>query len=271
MGGLANLAVALAAGCILGLMALLIIHKMIDGEFPIAPGLAALVVDFVLIALSVISSSALIPGTVFVVALASMCLFPFAADQLDKADIRALDTDRLIRAYNAYAVRPDNISAVFEVAKMLYSHGMKGNAIGLATAALNSLSLKADPVSNRSLRDVFRTEEQLLKNWNREAMRNPAILRPVPCKACGYANPLECLTCQQCGAPYLLEAAGKMTNKKMLYGRLLLSFAVLAGVIVTAAEVGVAVSGAAGAVLLFLIILGAGGLLYKVFKGPSIY
>src|SRR5579862_8640819 len=183
--GLANLAVAIFASCLLGLGALMIIHKMIDGEFPLVPGLVALGVDVMMIAFAVIAKSAVIPGTIFVVALASMGLFPFAADQLEKADLRRIDTDKLVKAYNAYALRPDNISAVFEVSRMLYAHGMKANAIGIASAALNSLSSKSDPISNRSLRDAFRSEEQTLKTWNREAAQNPAIMRPVPCPACG--------------------------------------------------------------------------------------
>jgi hypothetical protein len=267
--GLANLAIAIFASSLLGLGALFIIHKMIDGEFPVGPGLVALGVDVMLIAFAVMAKSAVIPCTIFVVALASMGLFPFAADQLEKADIRRIDTDQLVKAYNAYATRPDNISAVFEISRMLYAHGMKANAIGIASAAMNSLSLKADPISNRSLRDAFRSEEQTLKQWNREAASNPKSMRPVSCQRCGHVNPLECVICEKCQAPYLMEAANKMTNRPMIYGRLLLSFAVISGVIVGAASIGLLVSGILSAALVVVVLVVAGLFLKKLFLPPA--
>jgi len=268
-GGLATLAIAIFAGCLLGIAALMIIHKMIDGDFPFAPGMVALIVDFLLVAAAVKSQSPAIPGTIFVVALASMGLFPFAAHQLEQADLRQFQTERMIKAYNAFAAKPDNMSAVFEISKILYEHGLKANAIGLATAALNSLSQRTDSVSNRSLRDIYRAEEQMLKSWNREAAKRPIIMRPVACPKCGHVNPVEYLICAGCGAPYLLEIARGMTNMPMVYGRLLITFALLSAVIVAAAAIGVMVSGMLALILLIAIVAGAGVVIHKMFKGGA--
>lgn len=269
--GLASLAIAIFASCVLGVAALLIIYKMIDEEFPFLQGIVALLIDFLMIAMAIIAKSPVVPGTIFVVALASMALFPYAADQLERADLRQFGTERLIKAYNAYVDRPDNISAVFEVARGLWEHGMKGNAIGIATAALNSLSKTSDSLSNRSMRDMFRNEEYMLKNWNREAARDPSIMRPVPCPKCGHISPLEYLVCEKCQTPYLLHTADKMTVRHKVYGRLLLTFAVVSGVIVGAAAIGMMFSGFVAFLALVAVLTGAGFAIQRLFKPPTPY
>jgi hypothetical protein len=269
--GLAQLGIAIVAGVLLGIAALLIIYKMIDGEFPFLQGMVALFVDLMLILMAVSASSAVVPGVIFVVVLAGMSLFPYAADELEKAELREFDTERLVRAYEAFAQRPDNVSAVFEVARRLYSHGIKGNAIGIASAALNTLSKKQDSVSNRSYRDMFRSEEQTLKTWNREAAKHPNIMKPVPCPRCGHLNPLEYIWCEKCQAPYLIETAENMHLRPKVYGKLLLTFAVLAAVIVLSAALGVMVSGLLCVVLLVLVLAGAGYAIHRLFKPPTPY
>ena len=181
MEGIAGLGVALAAAVVLGIGGILIIHKMIDGEMPFLGGCVAIVVILLMLSVAITTPIPIITGLIFVVALAGMALFPYAANQVELAEIRAFDTERLIKVYNAYVERPDNIAAVFEISRLLYAHGLRANAIGLATAALNTLSLRVDPVSNKTFRDSFRNEEYMLKNWSREAAKTPGGPKPAAC------------------------------------------------------------------------------------------
>ncbi len=72
--GLASLAIAIFASVVMGIAALLIIYKMVDGEFPFLQGMVALIIVFLMIALAVIAKSPVVPGTIFVVALTSMAV-----------------------------------------------------------------------------------------------------------------------------------------------------------------------------------------------------
>ena len=246
----------------------MIVYKMVDGDIPFLSGAVSLVLIMFMLALAISSPSPLLTALIFVISLAGMSLFPFAANQLEVAELRKFDTERLVMAYNAYTERPDNISAVFEISRRLYAHGMKANAIGLAGAALNTLSKNLDPVSNKSFRDAFRSEEQTLKTWHREAHAHPEIMKPVPCPNCGHINPLETLICEKCKRPYLLDAAHRMHIKPLIYGRLVLAFATLAGVIVGSAAVGVLFSGLLAFLMLLLLLTSAGLFIHWLFRAP---
>jgi len=269
MEGLPALAVTIACSVVLGIAVLLIIYKMIDGDLPMIPGIGGLCAILFLLGMCAKPVSDVIPGVILVVTLTCMVLFPFAAEELEKAALRALDTERLIKVYNTYVDRPDNISAVFEISQSLYKHGMRGHAIALATSAMNTLSERVDPVQNRSFRDTFRREEYMIKNWAREAEKDPKGNRPIACPKCGNVNPLGTLICEKCQRPYLLDIAHNMNIRPRIYGRLMIAFAALAGTIVLGASVGTMFSGAIQLIVILLTLAGVGGLIYWLFKPPK--
>jgi hypothetical protein len=210
-----------------------------------------------------------IPGVILVVVLTLMVLTPFAIEQVDKVELRAMHTERLIRAYNALVERPDNVAATFEICRGLYTHGMKGNAIAIASMTMEKLSRHVDPVQNRSLRDRFREEEFMVKKWTRETAKTPNELRAIPCPGCGHMNPMNLLVCEKCGRPYLLDIAHKMNHKPRVYGRIVVAFAAIASLIVLCAAIGLVFQG----IVLFLVLAAAigatGGVVHWLFRAPK--
>lgn len=264
----AGLAVALAAGLLIGVAFLLLIYKMIDGELPFINGFIGLCVLIFLLYNAVSPPHPAMPGVVFVVVLTCLALFPYAADQIEKAELRVMQTERLIRVYNAYVQKPDNVAAVFEITDRLYQHGMKGNAIAIASKTLQVLSQQVDPVQNRSLRDLFGREEALVKKWQRETASTPAALQPIPCPNCKTVNPLEELICSGCKRPYLLDIAAKMNLRPRVVGKLVFSFALIAASIVGSAVLGLHFAGVWLFVALFLALSITGSIVAWLFRPP---
>jgi hypothetical protein len=253
--GLAGLGLAIVASVVLGIAVLLLVYKMIDGELPAAAGLGTVIAIFFLLYQCVHPIHPVMPAVVLVVALCCMATFPYAADQLEKSELRQLHTEKLIRTYDAFVARPDNFSALFEIARGLYKHGMKANAIAITTATLNGLNTQLDPIHNRSVRDQFREEEFTLKRWVREAQANPKGELPVIC-ACGVKNPPEKIVCHSCGRPYVIDAAHNMNLRPRILARLVLAFGLVAALIVGAAAIGLYFS---GIVLVIAMTIAVGG------------
>jgi hypothetical protein len=256
----------MAASVVLGIAMLLIIYKMVDTELPLLPGMVALVLVLALLALTISTPSGFLQGTIFVVSLAGLASFSFLAEQFEVAELRKFETEKLIEIYNKYLDRPDNISAIFEMSKRLHKQGLKGSAIALTAGALDSLSKNLDPVSNKSFRDTFRNEEYMLKNWQRAAAQDPKIMRRLACPRCKTVNELANFYCSKCGRPYVLDIAYDQNVKPKIYGRLLLSFAMLAAVIVGSAFIGVTFSGPAAVVMLILLLGVVGGSIHWMFR-----
>lgn len=264
----AGLAVALAAGLLIGVAFLLIVYKLIDGELPFITGIVGLFVLIFLLYSAVSPPHPAIPGVVFVVVLTCLALFPFAAEQIGKAELRMMETERLIRVYNAYVQKPDNVAAVFEISARLYQHGMKGSAIALASKTLQVLSQQVDPVQNRSLRDLFGREEALVNKWKRETAATPDQLKPIPCPNCNTVNPPEELICRGCMRPYLLDVAAKMNLRPRIFGKLVFSFALIAASIVGAAVLGLHFAGVWLFVALFVALSITGAIVGWLFRAP---
>ncbi|HEY3781761.1 MAG TPA: hypothetical protein VGL56_11795 [Fimbriimonadaceae bacterium] len=245
---------------------LLIIYKMVDGELPVGPGLGSLVLIMGILAMTISTQAGFLQGTVFVISLAGLASFSFLAEQFEIAALRKFETEKLIEIYNKYLDRPDNISALFEIAKRLHRQGLKGNAIALTQNALDSLSKNLDPVSNKSFRDTFRNEEYMLKNWQREAAADPRIMRPMACPNCKTVNPLVNFYCTKCQRPYVMDIAYDKHVKPTIYGKLLVSFAMVATIVVGSAFIGVTFSGLLAVVMLVVLLGAAGGAIYWMFR-----
>src|SRR5579862_4844842 len=128
---LAQFLVAVASGIVLGVAVLLLIYKMIDGDMPVGAGLAALVMIFVSMALAIRPPHPIVPGVVLVMSLTLMAFFPYAEQKLEEFELRAIDAERLARTFEAVRLRPDNFSAKFELARLLYDHGFQAQAMQL--------------------------------------------------------------------------------------------------------------------------------------------
>lgn len=267
--GIAELGLAIFAGLMLGFAMLIVIHKMIDQEIEVGPGLGAIVLLLFLMAMCVKPTHPAVPAVIFVVTLTCMALIPFAMNEVAEAEVRRMGTERLIRAYDNLVQRPDNVSLVFEIASRLHDHGMVGNAIAISNATLQKLSTSMDPVHNRSQRDLFRNEEQEMRKWSREAAVNPKLMKPIPCPNCGRQNEMDALICVGCGRPYLIDIAHKMNIRPRIQGKIIFAFGAIASLIVFAAQIGLYFSGWWAALAFLAAVGGTGGILAWLFRKPK--
>ncbi len=268
--GIGGLLIAVTTSVVLGIAFLLLVYKLIDGDLPLIPGIVGLGVILVLVLLSVKPIHPAVPMVVLIVTLTVMGLFPYASTQLEEAELRAIDTARLEKAYEAIVARPDNVPVLFEIARRLNDHGMKGHAVGIATQTLDALSRQVDEVSNRSLRDTFRVEEYEVKRWRREIAKEPALGRQIPCPHCGHRNGLELIVCANCGEAYVLTLARSLDVRKRFFGKLVLAAAAIAGLIVGASAIGLYLGGIAAVAAFVGAIAGVGLFINMLFGRPKL-
>lgn len=260
---------AVIASVVLGIAFLLTLYKTIDGDFPVGPGIATLCVIVFLELNCVKPVHPVIPGLILLVVVLVMAMFPYAATQLEAAETRALETEQLEKAYSALVARPDNVPALFEVARRLHAHGLKGHAVGLATKTLQALDQSADPVSNRSLRHQFRNEEYAMKRWIKEIAQDPRSGRPVACPHCGHVNSLDVIVCEKCKEAYVLTLARSLDVRSRFIGRLLLAAAAVAGVIVGGAAIGLYFQGTTAILAFVAALTTAGVFISALFRPPK--
>lgn len=207
-------------------------------------GLLGVVVMFTLVALTAVSiqsKSQVIAGAYLLTIVTLMVTYPFARDQLESIELKAIDIEAVDRAHLAMSERPDNFNAHFELARGVHRFGLHGHAIAIAENTLKTLSGQVDNVKNMSLRDAFRKEELMVKEWKR--MADPKSFRPVKCPACGLMNNPGAVACVGCSRPYLLDLARAIDLRPRYLGRLLLSFVLIAGLILGSAYGGSELTG----------------------------
>jgi hypothetical protein len=270
MDGIAGLLVTVISSVVMGIAFLLCLYKTIDGDIPLIPGMIAMGVSIGLLLMSVKPINPIIPAVILVTVLTVMALFPYASTQLEEAELRSVDTERLEKAYASLQARPDNISSIFEVARRLHAHGMTGHAIGLSKKTLDALSGQVDQVSNRSFRDQFRSEEYEMKRWMKLAVANPKIARPVACPHCGTVNSLDLIVCAKCNEAYVITLARSLDIRPRFIGKLVMAAAAVAALIVGAAAIGATLGGMALYVSFIGAIAGTGLFIHWLFRTPQI-
>lgn len=262
--------VAVASGVILGIAALLIVYKMIDGDIPVWMGFGSLIGIVGVLLMTAKPPHPAVPAVVLIVALTLMAFFPFMLNQLDRADLNSFDVGRLQKAYQSLAARPDNFASKLEVAKALHSQGLVHQAIAIANETLNSIPTEKHNVTNRSLRDQFRDEDYKVKQWMRAAGKAPLYAAHMKCGSCGHDNQLTAIVCEKCGHTYLLDVARKGDNKAKVIGKLVLSWGLLALFLVGSASAGLAMPGIAGIGVILGSLVAIGFLFAWMFKTPGV-
>jgi hypothetical protein len=262
---IAGFMIAVASGIVLGVAVLLLIYKMVDGDLPVAPGLCALIMIVLSMALAIRPPHPVVPGVVLVFALTLMAFFPYAEQVLEAYELRAVDAERLARSYAAVDVRPDNFAAKFELARLLHSHGFKAQAVHLSGSTLATLDTQRDEVKNRSMRDVFHREEQLLKRWHGESQNAEAL----KCPGCGAFNRPNELFCNGCGRPYMLDIVRGQEVKPRVWAKLVLAWAALALLIPGAVAIAMSMEGIVRIVTFTGAIAVVGGLIAWLFRPPK--
>lgn len=260
--------IAGACALVMGVAMLLVIYKMIDGEFRLIPGICAMTTLLILIAVSVKPPHPAVPGIALVSVITLIGFFPYAASVLERAELSGINADRLAKAYAVVAARPDNFSARLEVAKMLYALGMREHAITVASNTLAAVPQQLDPVQNRTVMDLFYTEAQLLRRWQAEQAQETRRREPVlSCPACQTANEVGDLLCRGCGRPYLLDSVMLSDLRGRMVNRLLIGWAAVALYFVAAVAIALNFDGLVRAFLFVAALAGVGFLLNWLFRG----
>lgn len=249
-----QLMITLPSAMLMAILMVLIIHRMIDGIFPPVPGFLAMSFCLVTLYLCVWPPHPYFPYIAWVCVLSLMATYPFAESQLEKIGLKEIDNERLEKVFTALEQHPDNYSAIFEVAANLYRQGFFLDAIVLTEKTLDVLSTRRDEIRNTSMRDVFRTEEILLRKWKNTPAPAPRPQDQV-CDNCNTRNAPGSLFCSSCKRPYLLDKVKKIDPRSRFASKLILSYALIGLSIVFGAAVGLSVQGP----MKYVVIIGALG------------
>jgi hypothetical protein len=260
--------VAIPCIIVVALSSLMIVLKMISGDIPFLPGMGSLGVLITIMWFCVNPPHPMVPAVALVVVIGSVISYPFVEKQLELREQRSYDLSRLERAFAAIAQKPDNHSAAFEAARWLWQQGFRQDAIAIAEATLNRLDTKRDEVRNTSMRDMFRAEEHMLRQWKRETPVQERAESRV-CPACKTRNEPGAINCSGCQRQYLLDKARLANFKDKVFAKLVVSYAAICGLIVGGAAIGMAVEGPLRWVGVILSVLLVGGLLALILRPPS--
>jgi hypothetical protein len=258
--------IAIASGVVLGVATLMIIYKMVDGDLPVGPGLGAMIMIVVVMALAIRPPHPAVPGAVLVVAVTLMAFFPYAEKVLEAFELRAIDANRMAKSYAAVEARADNFAAKFELAKLLFEHGFHAQAINLARTTLDSLKDDRDEVRNQSLRDMFHREELLMKRWI--STTTESVTTNSVCPSCGARNGPADIFCIKCRRPYLLDIVRSQEVKPRVWAKLVLAWATLALFIPGFVAIGMNLEGALRVIAFCVAFAGIGALLAWLFRPP---
>lgn len=253
---------------VFGICIVAVIRWMIDGDIPTGVGIGVLGGMLGLMAIGIKGEHPAAPWVVLGIVVTLMLFFPFAANQLAFFELRLVNIDRLERAHEELARRPDNVPAAFQMARTLHAIGHRGHAIALTTQVLESLDQTPDPLQFRSMKDLFREEQYELKQWQMAA--KPTDFAPIACPMCGAKNPPGPIACVQCQKPYLLEIARRTDVRPRFIGRLVVAWLMIAFALVGASFASFFLEGAVRLVAFLGCLLTAGAILWWLFGRKTV-
>lgn len=243
------------------------VRRMVDAEISSVAGLLGIAASILLLAIG--TWGGFIVGAIIGLAMvASLGAMPLLLSKIDERISREADEHLLEQAFKAYGENPQNVAAQFRIAALLYTYGWRGHAITIAERATSALSDEVDPVANRSIRDLFRTEIYKLQEWKREATDKD--FKPLVCVRCQASNPAGTVACVRCGAPVLLDHARMLTLARPFYNRLFLAWSAVAAVISGSAIAGLFLEGGARYAVVFGLVLLAGVFLTFLFRNKPL-
>lgn len=201
-------------------------HWMILGEIDALFGISSIFLALGLGYVTIKPPVAWLSPVCFFAVILLVIAFPILQRTLQARELAKIDIEKIEDLCENLALRPDNLSAKFRLAEVLWHRGIHAHAVGLAESIL--------PQMNPNL---FRSEHQAVSQWRRQ-LGGSFVPRPVKCLECGHFNPPGDHTCAKCRAPYLLLYArtawlGPSIGRRIL-GTWIIAVVVIVGIPSTA-------------------------------------
>ncbi|MBX3113532.1 MAG: zinc ribbon domain-containing protein [Fimbriimonadaceae bacterium] len=240
----------------------------VAGDIDAAPGILTMILLIVAFAFAAGTKNPVAQGATIIATLSLMVMFPFASNYLDRHDLREINAEHIDRAFLELSLHPDNFPAWFKLCDSLFQAGYHGHAIALGEQTINRLPVERDPFKNVSLRDMYLSEERMIKQWRVDS-RDPKRHKPVACPKCGAMNQPGTINCVKCGIPYLLLLSRKMGTRSRAFTKLVIGWALISGIIPLAAFWGTIAGGPGLFMGIFVGLIILGGVFYWIFRDPS--
>ncbi|ARU42332.1 hypothetical protein CCB80_14720 [Armatimonadetes bacterium Uphvl-Ar1] len=252
---------------IFAVVSLIVMKWTVSGDIDPLAGILTIFVLIGTMFMALMSKSPIIMGTAVIGVISLVVMFPFAQNYLDRHDLREINSEHIDRAFLELSTRHDNFPAWFKLADSLFQAGYHGHAIAIAEQTLERIPSEPDAFHNRSMRDMYRSEEIMIKKWRIEAT-NPKRHMPVACPKCGAKNRPGLINCINCEAPYLLLLSRKVGTRSGAFAKLVIGWALIALLLPAAAYSSIAFPGV-GLLGVVAIIGVIGGVLAWIFRDPS--
>ncbi|MCB0825343.1 MAG: hypothetical protein KDC26_04075 [Armatimonadetes bacterium] len=240
--------ITLASAPIFMVAIIILVWKLIDKNIDGGQAILGIGTIVLLMVFAIASKSDVFLGVACLSLLIVMLMWPFAERQLDMQSVRAVNADRIERLHQAVSERPDNIPAQLELAACLHAHGFIGHGIELARVTLEAIPDTVDPMTGRSPRNMYTTEVYELKKWMGRATPEQ-INQRIKCASCMTFNPPGTIACSKCNEPYLLNHVRKNDFAKGIFGRFVVTGALVTAVFSFTAWASVTFKGAMSAVV----------------------
>ncbi|MFN8139918.1 MAG: hypothetical protein U0R49_08995 [Fimbriimonadales bacterium] len=219
---------ALGASVVLSGWAVVLLHWMLDELISVRVGLLSILGVVPLLYLAIYPPHPSVQYAVLLIVATSAVFIPQAIKYWDSRENERIDLRPLERSYAALAAKPDNTQAVFDIATWLAENGFTANAIAIATPAANSLSPERDPISNKSVKDLYITELKRLEDWKKQPHGTAVNFK---CPQCKQSNAPPLLFCKKCGAPFVQLIAQRSLGTGADLGRIAFGFTTTAAIL----------------------------------------
>ena len=166
---------------------------MVQGEVDGGFGILACSVALVLGVLTTAPPAKGLTPYLFSAAVGTVIAYPLVRRYLNRRALDQLDVERVERADDMLRQRPDNVSAMLRIARVLYERGLAEHAVAVGQRALQNAP-----------RSRFDEEYRELGRW-KLGTRDPALFGSVACLRCRAANAPGTVFCMRCRSPLMLD------------------------------------------------------------------
>jgi hypothetical protein len=192
-----------------------LVRWMIGGEMDVLFGFIGIGVALILGTLAIRPPAPQYSIVTFAAVAGTVVMFPFLRRALNQRSLRSIDMEDLVRAHEMLRLRPDNVSAKFKIARLLYEMGYPGHALRIAENCIATMP-----------QAFFLEEHRVVARW-RVTPTHPSAFNPLPCIECGHPNQPGNVNCAACGSPFLLDRLRGKLLPSNLAKKLMMAWAIM--------------------------------------------